>query len=164
MVPGWHHRLFTSGFSHYPWVSVLLLFIVPTSLCFSSFFHFSNIYLLLVVTPKVSECLSASHELSPECYATLMHYCAKQVSIQAWSDPTHTHATHTRHEWCWNGGHLWLASCLGLNASVVFVSTWLFLQTNPSGTTWGSLSPAYSLPWSEVPGGVRLASGSFPCS
>lgn len=55
--PATHSRLYLTI-----WKSpVLPLFIVPTSSCFF-FFHFSATYLLLLVAPRLPECLGSSQE------------------------------------------------------------------------------------------------------
>jgi hypothetical protein len=57
-------------------VPVLPLFTVPTSFCFSFSPIFSTTYLLLLVVPRVFDCLGSSQEWSQECYAPLMFYSA----------------------------------------------------------------------------------------
>lgn len=55
-------------------------------------FHFSTTFLLLLVAPRVSECLGSSQE----CYGRLAHYGTKQGSFWAWSSPQNYMAL----DWC----------------------------------------------------------------
>lgn len=61
---------------------VLSLFIVLTFFCFL-FFYFSTTYLLLLVAPRISECLESFQEWSWEYYDVLMHYGSGQGSSGA---------------------------------------------------------------------------------
>jgi hypothetical protein len=119
-ITGYSHR----ATPHYPQVSIFASLHCALTLLLLFLFHFSNIYVLLLVVPGVSECLRSSQEWFQECDAPLVNYSTRQGSSQAWSAPTpprslqcptdgHLRLACVWAPWLQTGGHLRLTCCPG---------------------------------------------------
>lgn len=131
--PSWHHWLLTSAVHHYPQLrsSVSLhcshfLFLFP--------FHFYTIYLLLLVVPRVSECLMLFQEFSD----LLVYYRPEQRSFWTWSAPPEP-------AWHWIGSHPRLAPCPNPTVLVWWLILCLAHQSHPM--KWLSVSGSLLLDW-----------------